>query len=274
MATLKGYADDSRPGSIWVVAGYLGADHKWEAFDERWPKLLDKHQVPYFHMKEIGKPKGVYAKWHPLKDHQAEMAAFFNDMTAVIGECWLTGFYSIVRIDDLERFNAETGLHLLPYSLAAYGCLLMIANEYGDLTSEVFFDRVEKAHSKLSKAMEYAESDRYWGDGLKNVSLVPVQEGVTFRDLAPLQPADFFAWELQRNHLNNDEWHALPGRSLDEDKRWRDFQDWSRRKYGTEKPVGRKSLLSLMDRAAPVSGIIWDYDQLRRANELRGGVWA
>jgi hypothetical protein len=46
MATLKGYADDSRPGSIWVVAGYLGADHKWEAFDERWPKLLDKHQVP------------------------------------------------------------------------------------------------------------------------------------------------------------------------------------------------------------------------------------
>ncbi|MGA2493084.1 MAG: hypothetical protein ABSF67_09055 [Roseiarcus sp.] len=276
MAVLKGYADDSRTGTgdkIWVIAGYVGADHKWEAFEEKWPKLLAKHGVPYFHMRELGRPNGVYKKWHPLKEHYAEMAAFYDDMTSIIGECWLTGFFSIVRLDDLERFNAETGLGLEPYPLAAYGCILMIANEYGDLTSEVFFDRVEKAHSKLAKATKYAESDCYHGAALKNVGLFPLQKGGTFRQLKPLQAADFLAWELQRNHLNADEWHSMPGRSRNEDERWEEFKLWARKKFGTDEPRGRKSLLALMERAAPPLGIIWDYDQIRKANDLRGGVW-
>jgi len=274
MAAMKGYADDSRPGDkIWVVAAYVGADHKWEAFEEKWNALLVEHDVPYLHMTELGKPNGVYSKWHPLKEHQAEVAALFNDMTAAIGYSWLTGFYSIVRIADLYRFNSETGLKLEPYPLAAYGCLLMIANEYGNFTSQVFFDRVEKVHSKLEAATSYAKSDRHYGEALGNVALFPVQKGVTSKDLRPLQAADFFAWELQRNHLNFDEWHALPGRPMDGDERWRDFQHWSRHQYGTDEPVGRKSLLSLMERAAPVSGIIWDYDQIRSAHKLRGGDW-
>jgi hypothetical protein len=29
-----------------------------------------------------------------------------------------------------------------------------------------------------------------------------------------------------------------------------------------------------MLRAAPIAGIIWDYDNLSQANEARGGIWA
>jgi hypothetical protein len=233
MAILKGYADDSRPGDrIWVVAGYLGNDVKWQVFESEWPILLAKHDIPYFHMKELGRQGGAYAKWHPLKDHYVEIAAFFDDMTALIGRLRLNGFFSIVRISDLERFNAETGLTIEAYPLAAYGCALMIAGEYRNLTSEVFFDRVEKAHSKLGRATEYAESDHHSDVVFGNVGLFPLQRGLTFRQLAPLQVADFFAWELQRNHLNADEWHASPGRPLDDDKRWQDFQNWELRKYG------------------------------------------
>lgn len=271
MAILKGYADDSRPGDrIWAVGGYIGNDLKWECFDDKWPKLLAKHGVPYLHMKEFGRPNGPYAKWHPLKEHYAEISAFFRDVTDLISECWLTGFWSIVRLADLDRFNLETGANLESYPLAAYGCLVMIANEYGDLTSEVFFDRVEKVHSKLEKATSYGESDSYYGKRLENVGLFPLQKGITAKQLAPLQIADFFTWELQRNHLNADDWHSMEGRPLDEDERWLAFEKWAA-ETGLRPP--RKSLGALMEKAAPVSGIIWDYDQICSAHRLREGVW-
>jgi hypothetical protein len=61
MAMLKGYADDSRPNNrIWAVGGYAGHDLQWEKFEADWPKMLAKHGVPYFHMREMGDPNGVY----------------------------------------------------------------------------------------------------------------------------------------------------------------------------------------------------------------------
>jgi hypothetical protein len=271
MAILKGYADDSKPGDrIWAVAGYLGNDLKWECFEEKWPKLLAKHDVPYLHMKEIGRPNGPFAKWHPLKEHNAETAALFSDVTDLISECWLTGFWSIVRLADLDRFNSEMGMSLEPYPLAAYGCLLMIANEYGNLTSEIFFDRADKIYSKLEKATSYAESDSYYGKVLENVGLFPLQKGITARELAPLQIADFFTWELQRNHLNADDWHSMEGRPRNDDQRWLLFEKWA---ADTGLRAPRKSLEALMKKAAPVYGIIWDYDQICSAHHHRGGVW-
>jgi hypothetical protein len=228
-----------------------------------------------FHMTELGRPNGPYAKWHPLKEHKDEIEAFYRDMTALISECRLSGFYSIVRIADLERFNADTGLKLEPYPLAAYGCVLMIANEYGDLTSEIFFDSVEKVHSKLGKASDYAVSDNYYGRALGNVALMPLAKNLTARQVMPLQAADFFTWEMQRNHLNADEWHYLPDRPINEDERWKHFQRWSFEKFGmADGPPPRKSLEALMKHAAPVAGIIWDYDQLCLAHRLRNGIWS
>ena len=86
MAIIKGWFDDSRREGVWAVGGYAGADHRWEYFDERWPLVLAKHDVPYLHMKEAGDPNGVYAKWHPSKDHQLEWSAFLADAADVIHE--------------------------------------------------------------------------------------------------------------------------------------------------------------------------------------------
>jgi hypothetical protein len=85
-------------GGRWIG----GADHRWEYFDERWPLVLAKHDVPYLHMKEAGDPNGVYAKWLPSKDHQLEWSAFLADAADVIRESRLILFGSIVRLGDLE----------------------------------------------------------------------------------------------------------------------------------------------------------------------------
>jgi len=180
-------------GKVWIVGGYAGHGLQWEEFENMWPLALANHEVPYFHMREMADPNGVYAKWHPFKDHQEEVADFFSGLVKVIGYCHLRGFFSIVRFVDLERFNAETGAKLEPYALAAYGCMLMAAYEYGDAPVEIIFDHVEKVSSKLARATEYAESDRHYGNSLGKVMMTPLRQELTFRQIIPLQAADFFS---------------------------------------------------------------------------------
>jgi hypothetical protein len=66
-------------------------------------------------MKEMAKPQGVYAKCLPPEQHEPEREAFFRDMNRVIHGCGSVGFWSLIRLADLARFNCETGLDLKPY---------------------------------------------------------------------------------------------------------------------------------------------------------------
>jgi hypothetical protein len=102
------------------VAGFVGFPDQWDAFRTDWRLLLDTHDVPYLHMREITKPNGVYESWHPLDQHYAEMAAFFGDVAKVIGRSGIHGFGGITRLADLDKFNRETGLQLQPYPVAVY----------------------------------------------------------------------------------------------------------------------------------------------------------
>jgi hypothetical protein len=123
-------------------------------------------------------------------------------------------------------------------------------------------------------ATDYLESDPYYKAGLGNVVPIPLPETVTFREVTPLQVADFFIWELQKHHLKSEEWFLLPDRPTDDNKRADHYRQWSVERCGTKMPIPRKSLEALMKGAAPVSSMIWDYDNLRQSHEFRNGVWA
>lgn len=59
----KGWFDDTRTnGRYWSVGGYVGGALHWAEFEETWPMALANHEVPYFHMREMADPNGVYAK--------------------------------------------------------------------------------------------------------------------------------------------------------------------------------------------------------------------
>jgi hypothetical protein len=275
VAVLKGYGDDSRSQKIWTIGGYLAPDGYWANFERLWKGLLIKHDVPYFHMKEMGKQNGVYKKWQPREGHQAELMEFFSDLTTIICDTRIRGFFCITRLDDLRRFNEETRLNLEPYPLTAYGCVLAVANELGYYETEIIFDHVEKVHSKLAQAHEYLTTDGNYGRYTENITTIPLAKSITFRQLLPLQAADFITWEVQKHHLKNaDEWFSLPNKPLGEIERDNHFREWSRNKHGRDYPIPRKSLNALMVGAQPVSSMVWDYDNLCRANELRGGIWS
>jgi hypothetical protein len=132
----------------------------------------------------------------------------------------------------------------------------------------------QQVGSKLKTASEYAKSDHYYGDIFNKIALISLPKGQSFREVLPLQAADFFIWELRKNHLNLDEWFVLDGKPADSDERWRHLQEWSFRRFGSENGKPRKSLAAIVERSAPPTGIIWDYDRICETHRLRSGIWS
>jgi hypothetical protein len=268
---IKGYFDDSRSTAegLWVVAGFVGFVDQWEEFEQDWRLLLDTHGIPYLHMKEMGKPGGVYKCWQPASEHYAEMAAFFGDVAKVIGRCNLEGFGGFTRTHDVDKFNAENNLCLEPYPLAVYGSLIALWKRHEREPIELLFDHVEQVQSKLCRAKQYADSDQNYANDFDAIQMIPLNKRRTFKDVVELQIADFLAWEWRKLHLDREGWWAKTDKPTGWDARWNDFEAWMER----EKPRTRKSILALMERAN-FTGFIWDYDHLCEAHKLRGGVWA
>ncbi len=220
-------------------------------------------------------PKGVFGKWHPHSEHRSELADFFGGLATVIRQSCLVGICSVVRVDDLERFNAEHGTDLEPYPLAAYGCMLLTARD--NLTGmpiELVFDHVEKVDSRLAKARTYAAADKVYEPGICDATTVTsLPKTITWRDVPALQAADFFAWEYRKNHENVSEWFEFMEKPEDWDDRWAHFEQWSLQKFGSKIPTTRKSATALID-GNEFYGIIWDYKNLCDAHRTRGGAWS
>ncbi len=274
MAAMVGYFDDScTEGLVLTVAGLIGDERQWEQFDRTWPELLKRHDVPYFHMKEMVKPNGVFAKWLPPQDHAEERRAFFSDIVETISTCRFGAFGAIVRIGDLARFNADKGLSLDPYSLAVYACFLQIDRAYPSESVSLTFDRIEKVHSRLDKAIEYAQSDVTHPGAADHITNIPLAPRHTFRNVMALQAADFLVWELRKHHTRQNEWWELPDRPSGWQQRFEHFQAWSKQRHGTRLPPPRKSFGALAT-LTPINGIVFDYRGLCLSHEARGGTWS
>jgi hypothetical protein len=280
----KGWFDDTRTeGEVWSIGGYVGGLHHWQEFDDTWPLALATHDVPYFHMREMADPHGPFAKWHPPQQHESERAAFFLDLAKIIGRSGLSAFNCLVRLRDLARFNVEHGLNLDPYALAAYGCMILVGQDYLGFPTELVFDHVEKVQSKLARAREYAESDKYHGAGgihgpdgaFGALVTTGLSEKLTFRDIPALQAADFWAWEYRKNHINLNEWWSIPDRPQEwGDEQWEHMRSWVENKFGSFEEATRKSLQELLRRTHRFKPMIWHYQELCDAHKARGGVWA
>ena len=219
-----------------------------------------------FICESFGSPTGVYRKWWPPQEHEAERKAVFEDVTKIICDCYLRGFWSITRINDLNRFNSENGLSLDPYSLAAYGLLLVLATEYRDIDIDVVFDKVEKVDNKLAIARTYANSDGYHHGVCDKIITRPLGKKDTFRNVLPLQSADFLVGELQKSHQKVESWF--------DEGRQNAIDEWSMQKFGTERPPAIKSLEAVMIGGAPAGGLVWDYKNLTQAHHHRKGIWS
>jgi len=272
---MSGYFDDSRTeGEVLAIAGFVGIERKWKRFDKLWPAFLARHGVPYAHMKEMNSPSGPFAKWLPAKEHADELKSYFSDMDGTLHQSKFDRFGSIVRLRDLEKFNKENGLSLDPYALAIYACILHIKRRYFGAIINLFFDRFDHAKSRIDKGLEYAKTDRTDPGVTELIQPIPIQAGLTYQQVRPIQAADFLVWEIRKHNFEQSEWwDSLNVPTLGWSERFESYKSWSREKYGTNLPTPRKSLEALV-RNSNVKGLMWDYPGLCIAHEARGGVWS
>lgn len=276
VALLGAYFDDSQSsGDVWTVAGYVGYKNQWDHFEGLWQAILERHGVPYFHMREMADPAGPFKKWLPPEEHEEERAAFFIDMAEAILKSHLRMISSAVWISDLTRFNAARGLALEPFPLAAYTCLVQIQQQYDGVPATATFDRIEKVDDKLRKARVYADSDpRTYPDAsfIEHIAAFGVPKGVTSREVPALQAADLVAWEYRKALFGMKEWQLSSDRpDMDRPAQWRHYLQWTREKTGGV-PVLRKSLEALITNLR-VHSVVWDWHQLDSVNQSRNGVW-
>ncbi|MDQ0470337.1 hypothetical protein [Labrys wisconsinensis] len=271
-ADFKGYMDDSFKDPLLVIGGYVGGYLRWEFFEAEWSAVLGRHGVPYFHMKEMASPTGVYAKWHPIEEHKEEVRSFLSDLTKIITESRLVAILSLVRLADLDRFEKERKLKLDPYVLAIYGCMRGACEENPGFNTELVFDHFDKTSSRLRKASEYASHSSDLKDNLPNIKLTPLNRDITSRKILPLQAADLAAWEFRKHHDNVKESLDLVQDILDADFAWEVQEQWILDRFGSHEKTMRKSAQALFV-GNEVYPRIWDYKTLNEAHELQNGIW-
>jgi hypothetical protein len=249
MAVLKAYLDDSGDETdtaqhkAIALAGYIAPVSGWEVFEPRWKRILDREGVSELHMTDFANFRGEFASW---RGDEPRRQAFLGDLCQVIGEAGLHGVGAVVRLDDLARFNAETGAALEPMPLAIYWCMNAIYMYDPDHLVELRIDRMKRCHSKVETATEYARS--FYADDVSQTINVTCDSALGAKQVLPLQAADFAAYEALK------------------------FERMPRVVGQDGAPKRRRSFASLLD-AAPLNGPVIDYAFLQTLHDLRLGVW-
>jgi hypothetical protein len=211
MALLRGYFDDSKgdgEDAYLTIAGYLAPLHVWNSFWSAWQQALDVAGMPYLHLKEFGSPNGIYAKWYN-GSNEPEKIAFFQSLIKVINDAKLLPISETVRVADVTKFNKNFSVCVDSYSLTLYLCLIELSLMYPNDALEIIMDRVPRGQAKIDLARQHVKSDRYYpsANGIVNGwNITPLSKQLTFRNVLPLQAADFIAWEARKSATRRDEW--------------------------------------------------------------------
>ena len=204
-----------------------------------------------------------------LRDQDAERKAIMQSLIGVIRNCSLLGFYSVVRLEEFERFCADKCVLIDPYAFNLYVCKVMMAREWPDARIELKLDRVPKPNNKIALSDFYMDSDPLHAGGGKRISVEALAECDTFREITPIESADFLAWESRKEAIHKDGWNAggSDWAALPEYKK--SLESWAAgngRKY----PFERKSFGALIEEG--VIGKTWGYPELETSITLGADV--
>jgi hypothetical protein len=193
---------DSPHEKMLTIGGWLATEDGWAAFEPAWRAILDRFKVPYLHMKEFGDPKSeIYGH---LKG-KPEEGEFLGALVEVIEEHTLNCPAASVPLDDLRAFNLKFGFKLDPYSVAIYACIVQLRSFVGPQSIDLVFDKFDRALSRAEKGLAYAKHDvlNLYTE-LFSTSVPGRNE--SWRDIQPLQAADFLAWEVRKFRYERRGW--------------------------------------------------------------------
>jgi Protein of unknown function (DUF3800) len=270
---LKGYLDDSGSPSdqnhtFVTFGGFVSTVAGWDWFEKRWPRMLEEHNVPYLHMKELwNRDSEIYQ--HLKQDKEAE-AKFLDDCTKAIAIAAESNITASVRLPDLAAFNAETGTALDPMALTLYGWIIKLREKYPAQEVQLILDKCDKPYRCIELAKQYAASDTYAQLGPDTISVIPLTKDESFKTVTPIQAADFCAWEARRHLEEHKTWNPPEESRKSGENRLLNYLGWSldfMAKMG-RKPRQRKSAM-MLNAWPPADGLVFDYKNLMGAHHNR-----
>jgi hypothetical protein len=274
MGTFKGYFDesgnDTEQHNALAFCGYVNTIDGWRKFEAAWQKALDDNGAPYLHMKELHDPNGPLAKFAGKKGQEA-CKKLLSDLIGVIRGSGFSCAGSLVRIPDLREFNKRHGTNLEALPLAIYATIGELFLLYPQDTLELIADRMDESEKTFATAVEYCESYIYYNSSEK-MRWLSLKGDNSFRNVLPIQAADFLAWEARKEHERKNGWWKDHKRGLHESK-WQMSQGMWLGRQGKAWPDHRTSFFKLATAVKIHAGVI-DYDFLHKHHyEIRHRVW-
>jgi hypothetical protein len=221
MIMLKSYVDDSgsdpEPGGVFVLAGYLMEEPRWEDFAERWDAQLRRpHAVDYCRMSDAEAGEGPFEGIDRIHRNRKVM-----DLAQVLYECNPTSIYCVMRWEDyIAHIKGQVDPRLdNPYAVLFFKVLAMhselqkrlnkgipqeIKDQHGIAIKPVDFIFDDQGPAGLKCLQWYsALRDRVQGPDRIVISNTP--QFKDDRELTPLQAADMLAWHVRRAYSHPQE---------------------------------------------------------------------
>lgn len=188
LAMFTAYFDDSGSpddGSALVVAGYVSSIDQWLRFEREWNEILADVSVKRFHMKDFAHSRGEFEH---LKGKESKRRRLIEQLVGTIRVRVRKSFSCVVILKDFRDVDGKYQLREYlgnPYSFCGRHCAARVrlwAQHYDYPESQIryVFEQGAKGKGELITVMQR--------DGFPP----PIFES---KGLAPLQAADFVAWE-------------------------------------------------------------------------------
>ncbi|MEX2109068.1 MAG: DUF3800 domain-containing protein [Gemmatimonadaceae bacterium] len=208
-ARLVGYFDDSRHkyedsrfGSIFVIAGYVASDEVWERhFIPKWTAVLRDapHPITEFKTSDCRQRKGEFAKW--TRDECDTLTkALIGVITDDCPPKSMHGIATAVELPDVQGYE-EYGF----FNAVGMSCLLataVCAHHAGDgATMQFVFDRQPTRQQRMEEEFQDALERARDLSNRRGFDTVPNSDRISFGDsrvAVPLQAADLLAYETYK----------------------------------------------------------------------------
>ena len=193
------YVDDSvkRQSSMVVVGGWLAKSERWAEFQKKWTRKVTR----------VGKKEFKRSKYD-LKKFGNE---FLFELEDLIRDHTIYGFANGIYCDDwrkvAEKYAMELN-HLFPFSVCARTCIGLVRewcskNNVRQQDMAYFMDRGSQDSGELTNLLNIDTSQQ-----VRDVTVNPEDS----EQIAALQAADYLAWEIRNQYLNNPDpqnWNEL-----------------------------------------------------------------
>jgi hypothetical protein len=198
-AMLVSYFDDSsdkRREHYFACGGLIGHESQWFTFDLKWIDATHGLKKP-FHSTEC---EGGHGQFHDKNWPKPKREALMDSLVKIIGDYRLSGFASIVPIDEYRAVFPNSG-RFDPYYLSVRHTLInmaVIADRIGD-DMEVWFEDSRETSPTSLGIYNKIRSLTQWKPASR------VSRGIRFvgKGICPLQAADLVAREALK-HIQND----------------------------------------------------------------------